>query len=282
MFKIYCHLFPNGKRYIGITRTAAKRRWGNGDNYKSCPLVYRAIKKYGWENISHEILEEVHTIEEAEEKERYYIKYFDTQNPSHGYNILPGGDVSENCATDEMRKKLGNGWRGKHRSDAEKEKISQGVKRAFSRSESNGHFGIEASKETKEKMSKAHSERWAQNPELREKASIRMKERMADPNYKEKVVSNLEKYHRKPGEWKMPEDAKKKISQYAKGRYIGSKSPCSKPVLQYTTDGEFVKRWDNACEVERAGIALRTNVSKCCRGVAHVKTVSGFIWKFDE
>lgn len=281
MFKIYCHVFPNGKRYIGITRTTTKRRWGNGENYKTCPLVYHAIKKYGWENVSHEILEEVCTIEDAEEKERYYIRHFDTQNPSHGYNVLPGGDVSENCATDEMREKLGNGWRGKHRSDEEKKKISQGVKQTFSRSESNGHFGIKASEETKAKMSKTHAERWSQNQELREKASNRMKERMADPDYKEKVVSNLEKYRRKPGEWNMPEDAKKKISQYAKGRYIGSKSPCSKPVLQYTKDGDFVKRWANAGEVERAGIALRTNVSKCCRGAAHVKTVAGFVWKFE-
>lgn len=91
MFKIYCHVFPNGKRYIGITRTTTKRRWGNGENYKTCPLVYHAIKKYGWENVSHEILEEVCTIEDAEEKERYYIRHFDTQNPSHGYNVLPGG-----------------------------------------------------------------------------------------------------------------------------------------------------------------------------------------------
>ena len=42
------------------------------------------------------------------------------------------------------------------------------------------------------------------------------------------------------------------------------------------------RRWSNAGEVERAGIASRSNVSKCCCGVPHVKTVGGFVWRFEE
>lgn len=282
MYKIYCHLFPNGKRYIGITKSTLSKRWNNGKNYATCPLVYHAINKYGWENISHEILEEVFTLEEAEERERYFIKAFDTQNPSYGYNLLPGGDVSNNHATDEMREKLGNGWRGKHRTEEEKQKISQGVKRIFSRSESNGHYGIKVSEDTKKKMSKAHCNRWALDTERREEASVRMKDRMSDPEFKERIVSNLAQYRRKSGEWNMPEEAKQKLSATMKGRFTGSKSPCSKPVLQYTVDGQFVKKWANAGEAERAGIAARSNITKCCRGAAHVKTVGGFVWKFEE
>lgn len=282
MYTVYCHVFPNGKRYVGITRTSVDRRWGNGENYSSCPLVYRAIKKYGWENVSHEILTEVSTLKEAEDKERHFIKVFDTQNPVHGYNVLPGADVSDNSATDEMRQKLGNGWRGKHRSEEEKRKISRGVRRTFSREESNGHYGLTASEATKEKMSESQRNRWSEKSELREEASLRLRERMADPGYKEKIVSNLAKYQRKPGEWKMPDEAKKKLREKTKGKWLGEKSPCSKAVLQYTVEGQFVKRWANAGEVERAGIASRSNISKCCRGVPHVKTVGGFVWKFEE
>ena len=49
------HTFPNNKKYIGITCRTTISRWGNnGDKYKG-QLVYKAIQKYGWENIKHEI-----------------------------------------------------------------------------------------------------------------------------------------------------------------------------------------------------------------------------------
>lgn len=284
MYKVYCHTFPNRKRYIGITRTSLKRRWGNGANYSTCPLVNRAIMKYGWENVQHEILCEVDTLEEAEIQEQYYISLYSTQNPDKGYNILPGGDVSDNSATEEMRYKLGNGWRGKKRSEEEKEKISQGVKEVFrSRPESNGHYGLHHSDEARLKMSETHKKRWASDEKRREQASERMRKRMADPTIRKAILDNLAKCpKRKKGEWSMPDETKEKIRQANKGKWIGAKSPCSKPVLQFTKDGQFVKRWANAGEAERAGIAQRTNISKCCRNAPHVKTVAGFVWKYEQ
>ena len=33
-YKIYCHIFPNGKRYVGQTKQEVQRRFGpNGSNY---------------------------------------------------------------------------------------------------------------------------------------------------------------------------------------------------------------------------------------------------------
>lgn len=156
VYKIYKHTFPNGKCYVGLTRTRLTRRWGNGNGYKTCPLVDRAIKKYGWENVKHNILRECETKEMAEIWERFYIAWFKSNDPKYGYNILRGGDVSTNDATDEMRYKLGNGQRGKHHTEEQKKKISDGVKKAFSRPESNGCIGKKASEETKRKMSEAH------------------------------------------------------------------------------------------------------------------------------
>lgn len=282
MYTVYCHVFPNGKKYIGLTRTSVERRWGHGGNYKTCPLLFRAIKKYGWESVEHIVLAEVSSLEEAEQREREFISTYKTQDPSFGYNILPGGDVSDNCATEEMRYKLGNGWRGKQRSKVEKRKISRGVKKVFTRAESNGHFGLSHSLISRGKMSMSHTEKWANDEKRRTEASLRMIERMADSAYKAEVLERLSQYKRKPGEWKMPEQAKAKLSEQTKGKWIGDKSPCSKPVLQYTVNGDFIKRWANAGEVERAGIASRSNVSKCCRGVEHVKTVGGFVWRFEE
>ena len=158
MYTVYQHIFPNGKRYVGVTRTSVHKRWGyKGYNYKT-QLVGRAIEKYGWDNIKHEIFAICDTKEQAERVERFLVKYYDTMNPLHGYNVLPGGDVAVNDATPEMRYKLGNGNRGRKRTEEEKRKISEGCKRAFSRPESNGCIGKKASEETKAKMRESHKD----------------------------------------------------------------------------------------------------------------------------
>ena len=90
---VYKHIVPNGKIYIGITGKNPEERWRkNGTGYKT-QLFYRAIEKYGWENIKHEIIENNLTRDEACEKEKYYIKKYNACNPNVGYNLSPGGDV---------------------------------------------------------------------------------------------------------------------------------------------------------------------------------------------
>lgn len=279
MYWIYCHVFPNGKRYVGLTRTRLERRWGhNGGNYKTCVLVDRAINKYGWENVEHVIIDSANTKKEAEEKERYYIRKYDSDNPMYGYNMLPGGDVATNDATEEMRYKLGKGNRGKTKTVEEKRKISEGVKRAFNRPESNGHIGLKATDETKRKMSESQKNTW--NDEKRERAAQKMRNRMADPEYKKRIVDNLQKYQQKPGERHLSDSAKKKLSEFHSGRWIGEKSPTAKPVLQYTKDGEFVRRWACAGEAARAGYADRRNINNCCN--RKIQTSGGYIWRFEN
>jgi group I intron endonuclease len=282
MYYIYCHTFPNGKRYVGITRTSPERRWGKGRNYTTCPLMNRAIQKYGWENILHEVIDTAESKKAAEVKERHYIGLFMSDRPEHGYNVLPGGDVVDNPLTDEIRYKLGNGQRGRSRTEEEKARISAGVKEKFSRPDSNGHIGMHVTDSTRQKMSESQTERWSEDRYRREAASARMRQRMSDPEFRNKIIENLSQYRRKPGEWQMSEEAKIKIGEQNRGKWIGDKSPCSKPVLQYDTNGNFIRRWANAGEVERAGIANRSNVSKCCQGKPHVKTVGGFVWRFEE
>ena len=65
MYTVYKHTCPNGKVYIGITKQKPERRWGiNGRGYKENEYFYRAIQKYGWQNIKHEIIAEGLTEEE--------------------------------------------------------------------------------------------------------------------------------------------------------------------------------------------------------------------------
>lgn len=113
MYIVYKHTTPNGKSYVGVTRMSAERRWRNGDGYKKHVLFYRAIKKYGWDNITHEILFDGLTQSEAAKKEVELIRKFDLCNPSKGYNIDNGGFC-----------------KGKH-SEKTRTKISQSLKEGY-------------------------------------------------------------------------------------------------------------------------------------------------------
>ena len=86
---VYEHVFPNGKRYIGISSDAEKR-WRNGKGYETQPKVARAINKYGWDNIEHNIVVDNVTKEQAETLERYLIAELHTID--NGYNVTIGGD----------------------------------------------------------------------------------------------------------------------------------------------------------------------------------------------
>ena len=102
---IYLHRNKiNGKVYIGQTCQKPEKRWNYGHGYKNCPRFYSAIVSYGWNNFEHIILENNLTSDEANEKEQYYIKKYNSQNPDLGYNLTEGGSsLSEYWKTPEHR-----------------------------------------------------------------------------------------------------------------------------------------------------------------------------------
>lgn len=110
---VYKHTSPNNKVYIGITCKDPKRRWQNGNGYSTSVKFYRAIQKYGWENIKHEILFENLTKEQAEQKEIELIAFYNSTDERFGYNISSGGE---------------NHFAGYHHSEETKRKISNAQK----------------------------------------------------------------------------------------------------------------------------------------------------------
>ena len=52
----------------------------------------------------------------------------------------------------------------------------------------------------------------------------------------------------------------------------------SKPVLQYTKSGEFVREWKSARDVQRNLGYFHSYISSCCTG--RYKSAYNFIWKF--
>ena len=147
---VYKHTTPSNKVYIGITCKDAKSRWRNGEGYATQDYFYKAIKKYGWKNINHEILFVGLSQEEAEKKEIELIELYRSNDRRYGYNIAKGGKT---CS-------------GFHHTEDTKAILSQKMS-----GENHPQFGTHRAEETKQKIRNAHlgKKRGAMTEEQKEK-----------------------------------------------------------------------------------------------------------------
>lgn len=131
---VYIHTFPNGKVYVGITCTAPERRWrADGSGYRKQPVIYHAIKKYGWENVNHEIIASNLTKDEACKFEMLLIDKLKSNQHEFGYNVDNGGQTSGSHSPETLEKM-----------------------RKSMLGEKNHNYGKDFSKETREKLSLSH------------------------------------------------------------------------------------------------------------------------------
>lgn len=112
---IYKLTSPSGKIYIGQSKDIKNRfsdhkRSVSTARKNKCPKLYCAIKKYGWDSFKKEIVGE-YRVEELDQKEIYWIKYFDSYK--FGYNCNEGGSVNRNLS-DETKQKLRQASLGKY------------------------------------------------------------------------------------------------------------------------------------------------------------------------
>ena len=109
----------NNKIYIGQTKFLRKRYLQykcastiNDTSFRSKrPIIY-AIRKYGFENFSFEVLE---ITDNLDEREIYYISYYNSTDKSIGYNVEKGGQGTSHPIqlTEESRYRMGSRQRGK-------------------------------------------------------------------------------------------------------------------------------------------------------------------------
>lgn len=123
-YSVYMHVFPNDKVYIGITsQNNPEDRWVGGFGYKVQPRMWRAIQKYGWENVEHYIIARHVNIETAVNMEKDLIELYDATNKMCGYNASPGGWAMG----EESKKKLSEKCKGRKLSEETKSKISKSL-----------------------------------------------------------------------------------------------------------------------------------------------------------
>lgn len=207
-FYVYVHVCPNGKRYVGIT-TASKPeiRWREGKGYKH-QLFGRAILKYGWDNITHEVFE-VDSAEEMYRKEVELISFYHSNDPEYGYNNSVGGErIALGCRhSEETRKRMAEARKGKPLSEETKKRMSE-AKKGKPRKPRKPF-----SEEARKHMSKAAKER-AKDPEYRKKQSEAHKGKVLSEETKRRISETLKGKPRKP----FSEETKKRMSEANKGK----------------------------------------------------------------
>ncbi len=97
---IYCITSPSGKKYVGqTTRDYTKRFREHCKLPGGCILLENAIKKYGKDAMTFEVLEETDNLNE---REIFYIQHFHTMEP-HGYNVRSGGTEATHSQESKTR-----------------------------------------------------------------------------------------------------------------------------------------------------------------------------------
>lgn len=294
-YKVYKHTCPNSKVYIGITRKKPKDRWRYGYGYEG-QLFFKAIQKYGWCNIKHEILYTNLTKEEAEQKEIELISFYKSNQLEFGYNVDNGGNCLGKLSK-ETREKISksnkgkhakekNPFYGKHHNEDSRKRMSISHK-----GQKPWNKGKSMSEETKKKISEANKGRII-SEETRLKMSISNvgkhtitrenleKMRQArkyefDPWNKgvKNCYSNetIEKMRNAKIGKKLSEEHRKNISKANKGKnYI--------KVSQYDKTGKYIKTYNSMIEAAEKSGCYVSKISCCCKGKR--KTTGGYIWKY--
>lgn len=155
-FEVYCIKNEvNGKLYVGVTTKGYKNRfanhiWHSRKSSGGCRALYNAMRKYGQDAFSVELIDTASGFEEMNQLERKYIAMLGSLHPN-GYNLTDGGDAGS--FAEETRVMASERLKGKPMS----ERNRKGLIKA-----------------------------WA-NPELRQKRCDAIKEAMNRPEVKTKT-----------------------------------------------------------------------------------------------
>lgn len=196
---IYKAEFKNGKVYIGQTTRSFKKRKREHLNalYDENVVFHNAIIKYGKSSIAWSVIDTADSLDELNEKEKYWIAFYNSHihfKNSNGYNMTIGGDSTLGWKpSEETKRKISEAnkgklkgknnpqygktgelstWWGRKHTKEEKQKIGDGNREKTLSQETkdkisiansgknNGNYGKKFSKETRKKMSESRKKYW--------------------------------------------------------------------------------------------------------------------------
>lgn len=172
----------NGKIYIGLTtQTFLRRKREHIRKAIKCNsklIFHNALRKYGEDNFTWDIIDSAETQEELNEKEIYWIDFYNSNiyaKNSNGYNLtFGGGGTSGLKLSEETKKKMSESRKGQKRDDEFKRRMSK------------LHKGKVVSDETKQKLSEANKGKTL-SEETKQKLGIANKGKTLSEETKQKI-----------------------------------------------------------------------------------------------
>lgn len=150
---VYCHTTPSGRRYVGIS-CSPEKRWRHGRGYENNYLFARAIEKYGWDNIRHDILYDGLLLKDAKALEKKLIADWNLTDHRYGMNLSGGGDgILADSSRELMSKsRKGNNYcKGRIMSQKTRNAIASSLKKYY-KVHPNPMQGKHLSEEAKQKL----------------------------------------------------------------------------------------------------------------------------------
>ena len=246
----------NEKNYIGQTiKTLEDRKCGHYDDafrIKKTTKFHNALRKYGKEKFEWSIVCECSSIEELNEKEKFYIKEFNSFGEM-GYNLTDGG--LNFIRSEETKKKMSEQRKGRILSDEWRKNLSL------------AGMGRKISDETKKKMSDVQKGRectWLKGKKLSKETKRKMS--LAQMGNK-KGIGNKNRSGKLHSE-----ETKDKMRESCKGIN-------SKPVDRYDLNDNYIDSWKSITEFELSINKLNnTHISDVCLGKRN--SSCGYKWKY--
>ena len=197
----------NNKVYIGLdtgTIEEARRYKDHKHSYKNVTrnsYFYKAIRKYGFENFSYEILENCENINDLNDKEIYWISYYNSTDKDCGYNILPGGRgyTFNDIKCDKTRETL---IENRKKGSKKANKKRWGKLSPEERKEEIKHLHNENVNKKKSKSLKKYWENVSEEKKLSQQRALRAranKYKVIDPNGNIYIVDHIKSFAEKHG-----------------------------------------------------------------------------------
>lgn len=196
IYQITC--VPTGKRYIGISRKTKEWRWGQHRKEAKArrfdTVFYRAMRKYGPENFTIEVLRDVDDPLEAQRIERELILSLGTMAPN-GLNTSTGGEMLAGIAkSPEVAAKISATKRGVpvHTEEGKRRMSEMRRGRKVSDAQLAGIRAAHNDPEFLKMISASSTARW-EDPEYRSAREAELAQQRAKPENEERRLAGIQR-----------------------------------------------------------------------------------------
>lgn len=276
-----------GMSYVGQTINLKKRLRDHkslsntGDKEDNVRPIVKALREFGFESFDVEILYESDEFANKEEltslldeKEIFYIEKFNSIE--NGYNLTKGGKGMLGLPSSKHQKEtVRKLMTGRIVSEKEREEMSIRAKKMWTNEDIRKRISEKLSGENNPHYGKKYPNR--KRPDLLGKKRSEETRRKISEAKKGKGHSQSEETRRKISETMKGVPKSESHQRNAAKAKIGKKVPSKwKPVLQYSTEGVFIKEWQSIREPQN--IYNSRQIGMCARG--RFNTIAGYIWRY--